>query len=327
MHGEKEYLGGLPGEGASGRGQAVVCSRCAGRRGIDELDASLLLQRTARGFIARRRVLRSLFQRAYTSLVRLQAWFRGMIARARIKFLAGPRQCAGKTAATREDGWGRKGNTTARHEWAAAWKRLQMPSSQPFLSDRCRFWRTLVELKLRCPGVSNGEAFTALSDAKGSMSLCEAYLSSDDYLLGTLRLQGNIKAIPQNLAPVDIRTGDTIPFTLYKDAFFEPSKRRQARRRVGRRPMSAQVARSASRRNILPSDLIPQWRPPNSLSPEHLSRVRGATALQFNRREISYSDNLAMDETVDMFAMPVTKAAVSRQSRVTLAPPGKIECQ
>lgn len=92
------------------------------------------------------------------------------------------------------------GRCPERAAWEQSWQRVQL--ERPSFRDRIRIWQAIAELKRAGGrgrmGITNNEAWTALRNSSGSMSVAAALLANEEYLLGRrLQQQGDRRGLDE----------------------------------------------------------------------------------------------------------------------------------
>jgi len=90
-----------------------------------------------------------------------------------------------------------------RAAWEQSWGRVRREC--PNFRDRVRVWQTIAELKRAGGrgrmGITNNEAYAALRDSSGSISVAATLLSNEEYLLGRRLLQQDERRLSDEIPP------------------------------------------------------------------------------------------------------------------------------
>lgn len=90
-----------------------------------------------------------------------------------------------------------------RAAWEQSWGRVRREC--PNFRDRVRVWQTIAELKRAGGrgrmGITNNEAYAALRDSSGSISVAATLLSNEEYLLGRRLQQQDERRVCDELPP------------------------------------------------------------------------------------------------------------------------------
>lgn len=164
--------------------------------------AAVNIQRSFRGWRARRRIFQEMWTAAYTALVLIQAWWRGSLVRKKTQARL-PTQSAGAVSDNPGAPYNKKSD---RWYFSDAWRRIETGSATFY--DKAELWRVIIDLRRSqdpaddgsSSGVSNAEAWTALLTAGGAPNGAAILLASEDYLYGMRKC---IQSIPRNLVPID----------------------------------------------------------------------------------------------------------------------------